>query len=266
MTTAQRPIAALLCVLALSACTSVATAPARTDAPATPTGAAEDLLETLAVKGRAPKTGYDRDAFGPAWTDDNGVQFGHNGCDTRNDILRRDLADQHLDPDTHGCVVDSGELDDPYTGQQIRFVRGETSSSAVQIDHVVALSDAWQKGAQQWTDDTRRDFANDPLELLAVDGPTNGEQGRRRRRHLAPAEQALPLRVRHQPGADQGQVRPLGDAGRARRDGARARFLPARIASTPCRTARRDPRTSTRSNARAWTNCARCSSNGSSGR
>ena len=74
---------------------------------------------------------------------------------------------------THGCLVLSGRLDDPYTGQPIAFVRGEATSARVQIDHVVALSDAWQKGAQQWSTSTRARFANDPLNLLAVDGPTN---------------------------------------------------------------------------------------------
>ena len=74
---------------------------------------------------------------------------------------------------TRGCLVLSGRLDDPYTGQSIAFVRGESTSANVQIDHVVALSDAWQKGAQQWTTSTRTRFANDPLNLLAVDGPTN---------------------------------------------------------------------------------------------
>lgn len=130
-------------------------------------------LDGLEVKGRAPKTGYSRDQFGQAWSDDVAVEFGHNGCDQRNDILRRDLQDTTIKPGTNDCVVLNGHLNDPYTGGEIVFKRGKKTSSAVQIDHVVALSDAWQKGAQQWDETTRRNFANDPVNLIAVDGPAN---------------------------------------------------------------------------------------------
>ncbi|GAB3068618.1 DUF1524 domain-containing protein [Pedococcus soli] len=129
-------------------------------------------LATLPVKGRAPRTGYDRDRFGQAWAD-----VDRNGCDTRNDILRRDLTRFTLKAGTNGCLVLSGTLADPYTGTAIDFVRGRGTSNAVQIDHVVALSDAWQKGAQQWSTAKRTAFANDPLNLLAVDGPTNAGKG-----------------------------------------------------------------------------------------
>ncbi len=139
--------------------------------------AAEDLdrarteLASLEVKGRAPKTGYDRDEFGTAWSD-----VDRNGCDTRNDVLARDLTDVTYREGTGDCVVLTGTLVDPYSGTTIAFERGATSA-AVQIDHVVALSDAWQKGAQQWTAGQRTEFANDPANLLAVDGPTNQAKG-----------------------------------------------------------------------------------------
>lgn len=126
----------------------------------------------LPVKGRAPKTGYDRDLYGQAWKD-----VDQNGCDTRNDVLRRDLVDQVLKPGSNGCTVASGTLLDPYSGAVIAFVRGQGTSTAVQIDHVVALSDSWQKGAQQWDSSTREAFANDPLNLLAVDGALNLQKG-----------------------------------------------------------------------------------------
>ncbi|MGW8604683.1 HNH endonuclease family protein [Streptomyces sp. NPDC055893] len=127
-------------------------------------GTALAAVETLAVKGRAPKTGYEREKFGRAWADVDG-----NGCGTRDDILKRDLTGVRF---TDGrCKVASGTLtDDPYTGTTVRFVRGR---SKVDIDHVVALSDAWQKGAGKWDGETRRRFANDPLNLLAVDAATN---------------------------------------------------------------------------------------------
>lgn len=138
---------------------------------------ARAVLDQLEVKGRAPRTGYDRDLFGQSWSDDVGVEFGRNGCDTRNDILKRDLQDLTFRPGTRDCVVLTGVLDGPYTGERIEFQRGQDTSSLVQIDHVVALSDAWQKGAQQLTVDQRRDFANDPLNLLAVSGWANQQKG-----------------------------------------------------------------------------------------
>ncbi|WP_369691134.1 HNH endonuclease family protein [Nocardia altamirensis] len=105
------------------------------------------------------------------------VPLGHNGCDTRNDILKRDLIQVSFVPRTRDCKVAAGELADLYTGKDIHFVRGATTSDDVQIDHVVALSDAWQKGAQQLSPERRRDMANDPLNLQAVDGPTNQAKG-----------------------------------------------------------------------------------------
>ena len=129
------------------------------------------LLGSLAVKGRAPKTGYGREAFGSAWTDTN-----RNGCDTRNDVLRRDLDDNVYKPGTRGCAVLSGRLaPDPYTGRDITFVRG--GASEIDIDHVVALSDAWQKGAGRWVPGKRLAFANDPLNLLAVEASANRQKG-----------------------------------------------------------------------------------------
>ena len=147
----------------------VALACAGGPAGAAPPTAAQ-ALATLAVKGRAPRTGYSRDRFGAAWSD-----VDHNGCDTRNDILNRDLAHKQWRPGTHDCVVVAGTITDPYTGKALTFAKAR--AAAVQIDHVVALSDAWQKGAQQWDATKRKAFANDPVELLAVDGPTNMRKG-----------------------------------------------------------------------------------------
>jgi putative cell wall-binding protein len=143
----------------------------------TPTGSALTALNALLVKGRAAKTGYERDQFGSAWSDDVSVQGGHNGCDTRNDVLRRDLTSEVLKADSGGCTVLSGNLKDPYSGKTINFVRGTTTSIAVQIDHIVSLSNAWQTGAQPLSAAQRKDFANDPLNLWAVDGPLNAQKG-----------------------------------------------------------------------------------------
>jgi len=159
-------------------------APAPPTAPAKPSvsradqaiGAAQPdtalaVVGYLTVKGRAPKTGYDRAMFGRAWADAD-----RNGCDTRNDVLRRDLTGFVLRAGTNGCLVLRGTLHDPYTGKIITFVRGP-QSAVVQVDHVVALSDAWQKGAQNWSASKRLAFANDSLNLLAVSGVTNLRKG-----------------------------------------------------------------------------------------
>lgn len=120
------------------------------------------------MKGRAPKTGYDRREFGPAWADTD-----HNGCGTRDDVLAHQLSSVSRASD--GCKVLRGVLEpDPYTGTRITYVRGH---SKVDIDHLVALSDAWQKGARQWSNSKRRAFANDPLNLVAADSSANRRKG-----------------------------------------------------------------------------------------
>lgn len=131
-----------------------------------PSSPALIALTQLDIKGRAPKTNYSRAQFGDGW----GVT---TGCDTRNIILYRDLTDTLIDA---SCNITKGKLDDPYTGKVIQFVRGSDTSGDVQIDHVVALSNAWQTGAQQLTKAIRIQLANDPLELLAVDGPANQQK------------------------------------------------------------------------------------------
>jgi hypothetical protein len=130
-----------------------------------PPSRALDALEAVPVKGRAPKTGYARERFGDGWTT-------VAGCDTRDRVLRRDLTRKRYAGD---CEVLSGRLGDPYTAREIAFVRG--GASEVDIDHVVALGDAWQKGAQSWPPARRVAFANDPLNLLAVDASANRQKG-----------------------------------------------------------------------------------------
>jgi hypothetical protein len=128
------------------------------------TGTAAAALAALPVKGRAPKTGYDREQFGDGWAS-------VDGCETRDRMLNRDLtAKAYLD----GCRIESGKLNDPYTAARITYVR--RGASAVDIDHVVALSEAWQKGAQQWSYARRVTFANDPLNLLSVDASANRQK------------------------------------------------------------------------------------------
>lgn len=171
---------AAFAALAVALCTGPLASPAPAAAdPATDTRTADTRarLDSLPIKGRAPKTGYSRSQFGDAWTDDVTVPGGHNGCDTRNDVLREQLSDITLKPGSNGCAVLSGFLDDPYTGTVVEFHRGPGTSAEVQIDHVVALSDAWQTGAQQLDELTRRNFANDPLNLQATAGWVNQAKG-----------------------------------------------------------------------------------------
>lgn len=154
-------VAAALAIGVLAGCASAPIDP--------PTGDAATALAALPVKGRAPQTGYSRDAFGQRWAD-----VDRDGCDQRNQVLARDLGGISR---RGRCVVLTGTLHDPYTGREIAFVRGNDTSDDVQIDHVVALSGAWQTGAQGLGAATREQFANDPLNLLAVDGRTNQAKG-----------------------------------------------------------------------------------------
>jgi hypothetical protein len=132
---------------------------------------ARKQLAKLLVKAPGSMRGYSRAKFGPAWKDVDG-----NGCDTRNDILKRDLINDVFRQGS-ACIVVSGRLNDPYAGKVIRFKRGTKTSSAVQIDHLVALAAAWRTGAKSWTDVRRLRYANDPVVLLAVDGPTKRAKG-----------------------------------------------------------------------------------------
>lgn len=152
--------------------------------------AATQALQKLVVAQGAGLAGYDRDCgrghacvFGQAWSDDVEVAGGHNGCDTRNDLLNRDLKPgqvggaavpkRYREPGQ--CVVLEGVLNDPYTGRVIHFTKDR--AGAVQIDHVVALAAAWRAGAAGWDQHRRQNFANDPINLLVVDGPTNQAKG-----------------------------------------------------------------------------------------
>ncbi|UGY94986.1 HNH endonuclease family protein [Streptomyces gobiensis] len=140
------------------------------DDAAAPAGSGQAMaaLDELTVKGRAPKTGYDRKKFGSPWADTDG-----NSCNTRDDILQRDLDDVKLRDDD--CTADSGTLtDDPYTGTSIPYEKGR---SKIDIEHIVALGDAWQKGAHRWDPAKRIALANDPLNLLAVEASANRQKG-----------------------------------------------------------------------------------------
>ncbi|MFI8104141.1 HNH endonuclease family protein [Streptomyces sp. NPDC086023] len=163
----------LACALAVSGCSGAK--PSEPDGGAGGSGGGGDAaatalraVDTLTVKGRAPKKGYSRDEFGKGWLDTNA-----NECTTRDDVLRRDLVNTRFKGD--GCRVTSGVLKkDPYGGKRLKFERGDSN---VDIDHVVALSDAWQKGAGKWDRAKRIAFANDPLNLLAVSASANRRKG-----------------------------------------------------------------------------------------
>jgi hypothetical protein len=148
--------------------------PPPTSAPSSGSNDASGLIGALAAlddsSGGSPG-GYDRALFGQAWFDSD-----RNGCDTRNDILRRDLSDVVIKSNSNGCKVLRGVLIDPYSGDAMTFASGVDTSVLVQIDHVVPLAWAWNNGASGWTTDQRQDFANDPRNLLAVSGELNQEK------------------------------------------------------------------------------------------
>ncbi|MGW5146390.1 DUF3761 domain-containing protein [Rhodococcus koreensis] len=131
-------------------------------------------LDTLAIAEPAPLAGFD-DARLSTWSDDVAVEGGRNGCDTRDDILRRDLTEVVLVSGSEGCSVRSGRLEDPYSDKTLTFASDADISGNVQVDRVVALADALQKGAQQLDEQMLRTLANDPRNLQAV-GTTAFEQ------------------------------------------------------------------------------------------
>ena len=126
------------------------------------------VLNSLEVKGRAAKTGYTRSQF-PHWSDPD-----RNGCDARNDTLKRDLTQISFKTGTRDCKVLTGQLLDPFSGKVITF---SSTKSNIDIDHVVALSNAWQTGAAYFDKTKRVAIANDPLNLIAVDAKLNRQKG-----------------------------------------------------------------------------------------
>jgi Protein of unknown function (DUF1524) len=149
---------------------------AKADIPTVAPGV--DVLAGIAeVPVRIRGYDYHRDAYGDTWTDDNPAPGGHNGCDTRNDILDRDLVDKtYVSIKRCPNAVATGTLHDPYTNATVAFVRGNQVGAAVQIDHIVPLALAWDLGAGSWTDEMRLRFANDPANLLAVAGQANQDK------------------------------------------------------------------------------------------
>ncbi len=146
--------------------------PGLTRVPADQRGRARKLIRAVAATAPGATGGYDRDEhFGPAWTDDVDITWGRNGCRTREEILRRDMKGIDFRAGTDDCVVLVGILQEPYTGGTIEFSKSRPTQ--VQVDHVMPLAYDWRQGARRWTQAKREQIANDPLNLLAVDGPTN---------------------------------------------------------------------------------------------
>lgn len=173
---------AILCPNLLPNLTQFAPTMVSATMTATPTPAAiaegtDVLADIEVVPVRIHSNDYRRAAFGDAWTDENTAPLGRNGCNTRDDILHRDLVDKTYTA-TKRCptAVATGTLRDPYTGRTISFTRGPKTGAAVQIDHTVPLAEAWDMGARNWTQEQRIQFANDPANLIAVDGPTNQDK------------------------------------------------------------------------------------------
>ncbi|GAA1853121.1 hypothetical protein GCM10009796_13950 [Microbacterium koreense] len=164
--------------------------PAPTASPAAPNPSESEsrsLLDAIPALSGSLASDYDRALFGQAWYDEDG-----NGCDTRNDILRRDLTDLNIKADSNGCKVLEGVLVDPYSLETIAFTSGTDTSVLVQIDHLIPLAWAWRHGADAWSDDQRRAFANDPANLKATDGSLNMSKS-----DSGPADWMPPAREAH---------------------------------------------------------------------
>lgn len=177
MTRRRRRRAAVVVVAALVAAGSAAGWRWVSDSPLDPVQTVS--LDEVRIVAVAPSiAGYDRSCspgdgcvFGPAWSDDVSVDGGHNGCDTRSDQLQLQMRQLEFKPGSRGCVVLSGILDDPYTGHQVRYVRGQRPG--VDLDHTYPLSVAWDRGAANWSIERRRDLANDPRGLILTAAGTN---------------------------------------------------------------------------------------------
>ena len=173
---AAAAIAVIVSAQVLAQQTTAATDPVA--GPPTVAAGSDVLAGVVVVPERVRGGDYRRPAFGDAWDDENTAPGGHNGCDTRDDILNRDLDDKTY-VSTKRCAqaVATGTLRDPYTNATIPFTRGNQIGAAVQIDHIVPLAYAWDMGARDWPDALRKRFANDPANLLAVDGQANQDKG-----------------------------------------------------------------------------------------
>ena len=170
--------AAVAVIVAVQVVGQAARADVAQGSPPTVKAGADVLGGVAVVPDRVRGSDYRRAAFGEAWDDDTGAPGGRNGCDTRNDILDRDLVDKTYVA-TKRCprAVAGGALRDPYTNDTITFVRGDQTGSSVQIDHIVPLAFAWDMGARDWPEEMRKRFANDPANLLAVAGQANQDKG-----------------------------------------------------------------------------------------
>jgi hypothetical protein len=170
-------LAIVVAVQTVASAQRAASLTAQAHAPAVATGV-DVLAEIAQIPLRIRGSDYRREAFGDSWTDDNPAPGGHNGCDTRNDILDRDLVDKtYVSIARCPDAIGTGTLHDPYTSATVMFVRGNRTGASVQIDHIVPLALAWDLGARNWRDDVRLRFANDPANLIAVEGKANQDKG-----------------------------------------------------------------------------------------
>lgn len=181
---------------AISASSSTSASPSEagtpsgeTQAPVTnaPTagGTALAALETLEVKPLDTSSNYDRELFGEPWAD-----IDRNGCDTRNDMLLRDVENTTVEPNE--CKVLRGTLLDPYSGKTVEFDQSKGGGGGIDIDHVVALSAGFKTGGASFSSEKKLQFANDPLNLISSASGPNRAKGDKDASEWLPANAGNP--------------------------------------------------------------------------
>jgi len=154
--------------IAVSIVVSQTTASSNPESVRTSSLSAYDVALTIPVVAEV-KTGYKREYF-KHWVDEDS-----DGCNTREEVLIRDSTTKPQ-VDRYGCKVIAGNWYSPYDARKL------TEPSDIDIDHMVALKEAWDSGANVWSASTRQRFANDLTDsrsLIAVTDSVNRSKGDR---------------------------------------------------------------------------------------
>lgn len=106
---------------------------------------------------------YNRDEW-KHWSD-----FDLDCMNTRHEILKAQ-ADGPIRFSPDGCYVSMSTWHDPFSGKTF------TRASDLDVDHIVPLKWAHDNGGYAWNRERKEEFANDPINLLAVDDGLNSQK------------------------------------------------------------------------------------------